>query len=221
MRRTYDKMIEYYENLMPEEQEDLIEVVKTLYRQTFLLEQKFDRRLGRMVYQHEYRICNRHLEFLKRYFEIAGIELKENVHMGLIYIQGETLMGEKLPKLATIYILVLKLLYDEQMASASASSHIVTTLGAINGKAGDFGVLRALPSPTEMKRTISLLKKCQIVEPLDTMEEMDEQLRMVIYPCINAVVSGDHVSELLHTFNEEEYRGKESSLQSNIENMSE
>ncbi len=206
---------------MPEEQEDLIEVVKTLYRQTFLLEQKFDRRLGRMVYQQEYRICSRHLEFLKRYFEIAGIELKENVHMGLIYIQGETLMGEKLPKLATIYILVLKLLYDEQMASASASSHMVTTLGAMNGKAGDFGVLRALPSPTEMKRTISLLKKCQIVEPLDTMEEMDEQMRMVIYPCINAVVSGDHVSELLHTFNEEEYRGKESSLQSNIENMSE
>ncbi len=214
-------MIEYYETLLPEEQEDLIEVVKALYRQTFLLEQKFDRRLGRMVYQQDYRICSRHLEFLKRYFAISGIELKENAHMGLIYIQGENLMGEKLPKLATIYILILKLLYDEQMASASASSHIVTTLGAINGKAGDFGILRTMPSPTEMKRTISLLKKCQIVEPLDIIEELDEHMRLVIYPCINAVVSGDNVSELLNTFSEEEYSGKEPALQSNFENMSE
>ncbi len=214
-------MIEYYETLLPEEQEDLTEVVKALYRQTFLLEQKFDRRLGRMVYQQDYRICSRHLEFLKRYFAISGIELKENAHMGLIYIQGENLMGEKLPKLATIYILILKLLYDEQMASASASSHIVTTLGAINGKAGDFGILRTMPSPTEMKRTISLLKKCQIVEPLDIIEELDEHMRLVIYPCINAVVSGDNVSELLNTFSEEEYSGKEPALQSNFENMSE
>ena len=62
--------------------------------------------------------------------------MKENAHMGLIYIQGEALWGEKLPRLATIYLLVLKLIYDEQMAAVSSSSHIVTTLGAVNGKAG-------------------------------------------------------------------------------------
>ena len=45
----------------------------------------------------------------------------------------------------TIYLLILKLIYDEQMASVSSSSHIVTTLGAINGRAGEFGVLRTLP----------------------------------------------------------------------------
>ena len=45
--------------------------------------------------QKEYRTCTKHLEFFKAYFEVAGIILRENVHMGVIYIQGEQLWGEK------------------------------------------------------------------------------------------------------------------------------
>lgn len=41
-------MIDYFEQLIPEEQEGITEVIQTLFRQTFLLERKFDRRLGRM-----------------------------------------------------------------------------------------------------------------------------------------------------------------------------
>ena len=131
-------MIEYFEQLTQEEQEDLTDVIRLLYRQTFLLERKFDKRAGRLQYQREYRICEKHIDFLKMYFQIAGITLCENVHLGLIYIQDEMVWGEKLPRLATIYILLLKLIYDEQMASVSSSSQIVTTLGALNGKAGRF-----------------------------------------------------------------------------------
>ena len=193
-------MIEYYEQLLQEEQEAITEIIQTLFRQTFILEQKFDRRAGRLQYEKDYRVCTRHFEFLKAYFAISGIQLCENVHMGIIYIQGETLWGEKLPKLATIYLLLLKLIYDEQMATVSSSSHIVTTLGAINGKAGEFRVLKGLPSPTEMKRTIAMLKKYQIVEPLDSLEELNEATRVVIYPSIHAVLLGDDIWELLTTF---------------------
>lgn len=108
--------------------------------------------------------------------------------------------GEKLPRLATIYILLLKLIYDEQMASVSSSSQIVTTLGVLNGKAGDFRVLRSIPSPTEMKRTIAMLKKYQLIEPLDVLEELNESTRLLIYPCIHAVLQGDAVREVLESF---------------------
>lgn len=214
-------MIEYYEQLMQEEQEAITEVIQLLYRQTFLLERKFDRKAGRLSYVKEYRVCDKHLEFLKAYFHIAGISLQENAQLGLIYIQGETLWGEKLPRLATVYLLVLKLLYDEQMATVSSSSHIVTTMGAVNGKAGDFRVLKGLPSPTEMRRVISLLKKYQIIEPLDVLEELNEHTRLVIYPCINAVLMGDDIRELLSTFSEEEDSGEESAVQGVFEDMPE
>ena len=214
-------MIDYFEQLSQEEQEDITEVIQILYRQTFLLERKYDKKSGRMQYVREYRICSKHMEFLRAYYKVAGITLKENAHMGLIYIQGEALWGEKLPRLATIYLLVLKLIYDEQMAAVSSSSHIVTTLGAVNGKAGDFRVLHGLPSPTEMRRTIALLKKYPIIEPLDVLEELNEHTRLIIYPCIHAVLMGDDIKELLETFGEEENSGDETGVQNIIEDLSE
>ena len=192
-----------------------------LWRQTFLLEHKYDKRTGRFQYNRDYRVCSKHREFLEKYFAVAGITLQENLHMGVMYIQGETLWGEKLSRLATIYILVLKLIYDEQMAAVSSSSHIVTTLGAVNGKAGEFHVLSGLPSPTEMRRTVAFLKKYQIVEPVDVMEELDENSRLVIYPCINTVLLGDDIRELLETFSEEEDSGDKTGVQSALENLPE
>lgn len=214
-------MIDYYEQLTQEERDEITEVIQMLYRQTFLLERKYDKRVGRMQYTKEYRICNKHLEFMKAYFEVAGITLQENVHMGVIYIQGEQLWGEKLPRLATIYLLVLKLIYDEQMQTASSTNHVVTTLGTVNGKAGEFHVLKSLPSITEMRRTIAMLKRYQIIEPLDILEELNESTRLVIYPCIHTVLMGDDIRELLDTFSEEDQSGDETAIQSTIEDMPE
>lgn len=214
-------MIEYFEQITQEEQDMLTEVIKTLFSQTYLLDRRYDRRTGRMQYVKEYRTCSKHLEFLREYFSIAGITLKENAHMGVVYIQGGQAFTKKLSRLATIYLLVLKLIYDEQMESVSSSSHIVTTLGAMNGKAGEFRVLKSLPSVTEMRRTIALLRKYQMIEPLETLEEMNEQTRIIIYPCINAVLLGDEIRELLATFGEEDNLGDETAIQSAIEDMPE
>lgn len=214
-------MIEYFEQITQEEQDMLTEVIKTLFSQTYLLERRYDRRTGRMQYVKEYRTCSKHLEFLREYFSIAGITLKENAHMGVVYIQGGQAFTKKLSRLATIYLLVLKLIYDEQMESVSSSSHIVTTLGAMNGKAGEFRVLKSLPSVTEMRRTIALLRKYQMIEPLETLEEMNEQTRIIIYTCINAVLLGDEIRELLATFGEEDNLGDETAIQSAIEDMPE
>lgn len=214
-------MIEYFEQLSQEEQEEITEVIQILYRQSFVLERKFDKRQGRMVPVREYRVLSKHLEFIRAYFKVAGIILRENAHMGVIYIQGEQLWGEKLSRLATIYLLVLKLIYDEQMETVSSSSHIVTTVGALNGKAGEFRVLRGLPSPTEMRRTIALLKKYQIIEPLDVLEELNEETRLVIYPCIHTVLLGDDLRALLETFSEEDTIGDETTIQNTVEDLSE
>lgn len=214
-------MIEYYQELAQEEQEALAGVIQLLYRQTFLLERKYDKRSGRFQYVKEYRVCSKHMEFLKEYFAVAGIILKENVHMGVIYIQGETLWGEKLPRLATIYLLILKLIYDEQMSQASTSVQVVTTLGAISGKAGDFRVLSGIPSATELRRTVALLRKYQIIEPLDVLEELGEHTRLVIYPTVHAVLLGDDIKKLLETFSEEEDIGEEAGFSGAIEDMPE
>lgn len=218
-------MIEYYDQLTQEEQEQIEHVIAVLLKQTYILEKKYDKRAGRMTFQKDFRICNKHLEFLREYFKIAGIRLMDNSQMGIVYIQGESVLGEKLPKLATIYLLILKLLYDEKMAVASTSVNVIVTLGEISGKAGDMRVLKSLSSVTEIRKTIALLKKYQMIEPLDVLEEINENTRMIVYPSIHAVLLSADATKLLESFQddegEEDTDGEETELQSTIEDMSE
>lgn len=214
-------MIEYMEELTDREKDEIRDVIQILYRQTYILERRYDKRTERYQYTKEYRVCSTHLEFLKHYFAVAGIFLEENVHDGIIYIQSDVLWGEKLPRLATVYLLILKLLYDEQMSQAASSTRVVVTAGEINQKAGAFHVLKSIPSLTEMRRAIALLKKYQIVDPLDILEELGENTRMIIYPTVHLVLSGDHIRELLESFSEEENGGEETAIQNIIEDLPE
>ena len=133
--------VPYYDNLMQSEQMEVTEIIRLLWRQTFILEHKYDKRTGRFQYNRDYRVCSKHLEFMKNYFAISGVELRENSQMGVMYIQGETVVGDKLPRLATLYLLVLKLIYDEQMESVSTSVNVYTSLREIHEKLGTFSAL--------------------------------------------------------------------------------
>lgn len=196
-------MIEYMEALPDEERQQVTEVIRLLLRQTFLLERKYDKKTGRFLFNREFRICNKHLEFLQEYFQIAGIELRENSQTGVMYLVGEDVMADKLSKLATIYLLILKLIYDEQMSQASTSVNIYTTLGDLNARVGSFQLLKERPSATEMKRTLTLLRKYQIIDLTESVEELETESRLIIYPSINMVLFGDKVQELIKSFEEE------------------
>ena len=205
-------MITYIEELTDQEREAIREAIQLLYRQTYLLERRYDRRTEKYQYTKEYRTCSTHLEFLKDYFAVAGISLEENVHDGIIYIQGETLWGEKLPRLATVYLLILKLIYDEQMSSVSTSVNVVTTLSEINEKIGSYRLLKRQPSVSDIRRSLAFLKKYQVIEPLDVLEDLDGFSRLVIYPTVNVILMGDDVRALLETFREGEEEDGESEI---------
>ncbi len=205
-------MIDYYEELGFEEKRRVTESIQQLYRQTFLLERRYDRKSGRYQVNRDYYPCSKHLEFIRAYFAIMDIEVVENSQMGVIYIRGEQVAGEKLSRLATFYILVLKLIYDEQMSAVSTSVNAVTSIGEIHEKLGTYRLLSKQPSVTEIRRTLALLKRYQLIEQLDVLEDIDAQSRLVIYPTIHVVLMGEDVRELIGTYGEEEEEDDESGL---------
>lgn len=205
-------MINYFEELPGEEQQKVKESIQLLYRQTFLIERKYDRKSKRYQINREYYQCSKHLEFIRAYFALMDIEVLDNSQMGVIYIRGEQVVGEKLPKLATLYILVLKLIYDEQMSTVSTSVNAMTNLSEIHEKLSTYRLLKKQPSVTEIRRSLALLKKYQLVEPLDVLEELDGFSRLVIYPTINVVLLGDDVRALLNTFSEGDAEDDESEI---------
>ena len=192
------------------------EVIRTLLSQTFLPERKYDKKYGRMMPDRMYDFCDRHLEFLTEYFAVAGIKLSQDTELGIIYLEGTDGIGEKLPKLATIYLLLLKLIYDEKMAAVSSSVNVITTFGELNGKAGEFRLIKGPSSMTEIKKAFAILKKYQMVEFLDVFEEQLENTRIMIYPCINLVLMREDVNGLLGSFSDE-VKDNEVDEQENLE----
>ena len=83
-------MLPYINELSQEEQEKLQEMIRRLFRQTFLLERKYDKKAGRMVADKDFYFADRHMDFLKDYFAAAGICLEQNTELGTIYLTGET-----------------------------------------------------------------------------------------------------------------------------------
>lgn len=197
-------MLEEYSTMSGEVTEKLRQAIRMLLQQTYLLEYKYDKRNMRLVRNTEYDFCSMQMTFLKEYFAVAGIRMEEDTELGVIYIQGASGIGEKLSKLTTIYILLLKLLYDEKMANISNSVNIVVTFGELSSKVGEFRLMKSLSSMTDIKRSLKQLKKYQLVELLDGMEEITENTRIIIYPTINLVLRQEDVSGLLQSFENEE-----------------
>lgn len=81
-------MLEIYEQLTQEEQEKLQDVIRQLYRQTFLLERKYDKKAGRLIANKDFYFCDKHMEFLTAYFAVAGVRLNQNTELGTIWLQG-------------------------------------------------------------------------------------------------------------------------------------
>lgn len=196
-------MIDYYENLMEDEQKKVSESIEYLYKQTFLLERIYDRRNNRYATNPVFYECDKHLEFIRAYFSVMGVEVVENAQMGIIYLRGEQVMGDRLSRLATLYVLVLKLIYDEQMATVSSSVNVVTTIGAIHEKLGVYGLLEKEPALSRIKETLALLRRYQVIALTDSIDTLDGYSKIIIYPTVNILMMGDDVRAVLKDFGEE------------------
>ncbi len=214
-------MIPYYKELTEEEQAEVTKTIALLQSQTFVLERRYDRKTARYQYNKEYRICEKHLDFLMDYFKIAGIELIENRQYGVMALRGNQLMGDKLSKLTTIFILLLKLVFEEKMNRVSNSVHVYVSINEIYDKIHLFRLWdnKAIPI-TELKKTIAVLRKFQIIELLESDGEINGETKLIVYPAINLILSADEVRNTITQYQESEEE-EDDNLSGDDENVSE
>lgn len=194
-------MITYYEELSSENKEKLTSIITKLINQTYILERKYDKKNRRMQTNQDFRICDEHLEFLQEYFEVAGMQIKEDIGNGIIYLSsGESQSGPRLSEYTTKYILILKVIFDEQMSNASSSSFVAASRAEVQEKMAGFQLLSRQPGSSEIRNTIRLLKKYQIIDFLDNGDEESPDARFIIYPSLNMVLLGEDIKNLVNEY---------------------
>lgn len=88
--------------------------------------------------------------------------------------------------------------------------------GRVERKLGEFRLVRGLPSITEQKRAFAALKKYQMVDLLDGLEEMGEACRILIYPSVNLALLREDAAELVHTFEETEEESEDGTADTDL-----
>lgn len=215
-------MLEYYKELLDEDKEELTQVINDLYSQTFILERKYDKKSGRYQLNKRYRVCERHYDFLRDYFIIGGMDLSENRQYGVMALRTRNLQGDKLSRLTTLFILLIKLIFDEQMNTASNSVQVFTTLDEIYDKLLLFRLWnnRSI-SPTELRKTLTVLKKFQVLEVVDDMGDLEGSTRLILYPTVSLILNGQSIQGLIEQYQEKEEEDADEQLSSTDEDVSE
>lgn len=198
-------MIPYMDERNEEERLQVTQIIETLYDQTYVLERKYDKKTERYQLNKDYRTCERHMEFLQEYFKIGGVELRENRQFGIFYLQGMNTIGEKLGRIATLYVLILKMIFDEKVNLASTAMQVYTTIGEIHDKITLFHLWDRNNSRylTQMREAIRLLKHYQIIDTFENGQDLEGDSKVVIYPTIHLLLRGENVREILEKYAEE------------------
>ena len=142
---------------------------------------------------------------MKEYFLIGGLDLIENRQFGIMALESTLLQGDKLSKLTTIFVLLLKLIYDEQMNTISNSIFVFTTLDEIYNKIRLFKLWdnKALPI-TEIRKTVAVLKKYQVIDIPDNDGDLEGDTKLLLYPTINLLLDGNEMKSLITLFSSED-----------------
>ena len=88
-------MFSYIESISPNEAEEVRKTIQELWKQTCILQTKYDPVTLIQRDNSRYQSCMRHREFISAYLEVMGCELIHDPQEHLFRIVGEGLMIEK------------------------------------------------------------------------------------------------------------------------------
>ena len=188
-----------YNQYTEKEKEEIKRLIKILTNQTFVVEKLFDKNKDRIDTNLDYRRIEKFELFLKDYFEIMGLTLKAFPRQGVYALEGNTYKTVKLNKQTTIYLLLIKILFEEKQSTVTLDNVITAKLSEIHEKAEVLQIFKKTPSLTSIKESFKTLERYQLV---DIISDIDADMKFVIYPAISFLLTNTDLRAILESIGE-------------------
>lgn len=204
-------MIDYLENLSVTEAEKLRKTISSLFRQTCILQEKYDPVTLVPSDNEQYEICGRHKEFIEQYLAVLGCEMIHDTQEHIYRLVGEGVEAVSLSKTTTILFLLTKMIYRDKIMGQSLEA-TVTNLEEMREYGKNTNLLNQKLTDGEWKEALALMKRHQIIEYPGALRDLEDQTPIYIYSTIQLYCSSSMINELLALYQEEEKpdeRGKE------------
>ena len=107
-------MTSYLEELSMTEADNVKRTIRDLFRQTCILQVKYDPATLIRRDNPRYETCVRHRAFIEQYLLVLGCELTHDPQEHIFRLTGEGVATERLNLTTTLLILILKLIYRDK-----------------------------------------------------------------------------------------------------------
>lgn len=189
-------MFEYMENVSQGEAENIKKTIQDLFRQTCILQVKYD---PVTLTQHDnpkYQVCLRNREFISDYLEVLGCELIHDPQEHIFRIAGESVIVERMSLTTTKLIIIMKLIYRDKIMGEGLNA-TTTTLAQIREYGRNTNLIDRRLTAQEWNDALVLMKTHQMIEVPGAIANLEDNTPIYIYNTVNIYCSAMDINELV------------------------
>lgn len=195
-------MFKYMEELSVTEAENLRKTISNLFKQTCILQVKYDPATLTPRDNLYYEMCVRHKKFIEDYLSVLGCELTHDPQEHIFRLAGEGVETEKFSLTTTIIILLIKMIYRDKILGDGLEA-TVTTLEEIREYGKNTNLLNRKLKVAEWHEALYLLGKHQMLELPGAVRDVEDTTPIYLYNTINLYCSSLNINALLEEYREE------------------
>ena len=195
-------MASYIEELSVTEAENLKKMISKLFRQTCILQMRYDPATLTPRDNLDYEICVRHRGFIEEYLAVLGCELIHDPQEHIFRLVGDGVETEKMSLTTTIIVLLVKMIYRDKILGEGLNA-TVTTLEEIREYGKNTNLLNRKLTLAEWREALYLMSKHQMIELPGAVRDVEDHTPIYLYSTINLYVSAADINALVEEYREE------------------
>ena len=195
-------MAAYMEELSVTEADNLKKTISKLFRQTCIVQMRYDPVTLTPRDNPDYEMCVRHKGFIEEYLSVLGCELTHDPQEHVFRLVGDGVETEKMSLTTTIIVLLVKMIYRDKILGEGLKA-TVTTLEEIREYGKNTNLLNRKLTVAEWREALYLMSKHQMIELPGAVRDVEDRTPIYLYSTINLYVSAADMNALVEEYREE------------------
>lgn len=195
-------MAAYLEELSLTEAENVKKTIRDLFRQTCILQVKYDPATLIPRDNPRYQTCMKHKAFIEDYLAVLGCELKHDPQEHIFRLEGEGVITERMSMTTTLLVLLLKLIYRDKILGEGLHA-TVTNLAEIREYGKNTNLITRKLTSAEWKEALYLMRMHQMIDVPGAVKDVEDRTPIYIYSTINLYCASMDIQALVEEYQEE------------------
>ncbi len=179
--------LQKFEELSEKEKAEFSRICNLLLSCTYILRENAEQRISK-----EYTFIERNFQLFEDYLSLSGWSIKRDDQYGIIYVRNTDGYNKLiLSKLATVVLITLRILYEEQRMQAGLTNDASTTIGELFGKiVNEYSIYPKKPPQKDIKDVFRMLESHNLIQKIGESYD-DLSCRIQILPSVLIVVPNE------------------------------